>query len=195
MRSYNERTEHLLRAAARVFAEAGYRAATMRRVAAASGLSLAGIYYYARGKEDLLLQIQERTARDLLDGARAAIAAPGSAPAERLQALIRHHVRYAGDHEVEMQVLGEEVRSEPWRHRVGGAKMRYAELVAELLRASAPAETPEDRRLAAAVLSRMMSARVPGADPDRLARLIARLVLGGLRAAPPLPATPVESGT
>ena len=45
MRPYDERLEHLLALAAKVFAEAGYHSTSMRDLAAASGMSLAGMYY------------------------------------------------------------------------------------------------------------------------------------------------------
>ena len=50
MRPYDQRFDSLLTHAARVFAERGYDRTTMRDLAAASGMSLAGIYYYVRGK-------------------------------------------------------------------------------------------------------------------------------------------------
>src|SRR5207249_11039136 len=60
MRPYDERLDHLLARAAKVFAERGYHSTTMRDLAAASGMSLAGMYYYVKGKEELLSLIEER---------------------------------------------------------------------------------------------------------------------------------------
>jgi len=88
MRPYDERLDHLLAQAARVFAERGYHSTTMRDLAAASGMSLAGMYYYTRGKEELLYLIQERCFTRVLEGARGALADRDDAP-ERLQAFIR----------------------------------------------------------------------------------------------------------
>src|SRR3970040_2030365 len=90
MRPYDQRLDHLLAQAARVFAEKGYHPTTMRDLAAASGMSLAGMYYYVRGKEDLLALIQQRCFTRVLQGAEQAVAAAGDR-AERLQAFIRHH--------------------------------------------------------------------------------------------------------
>src|SRR3989442_13389254 len=89
MRPYDERLDHLLARAARVFADKGYHPTTMRDLSAASGMSLAGMYYYVRGKEDLLALIQERGFTQVLDGARQAVATPRD-PQEPLQALIPH---------------------------------------------------------------------------------------------------------
>src|SRR6266568_4591096 len=54
MRPYDERLEQLLSRAARVFADRGYHSTTMRDLAGATGMSLAGMYYYVWGKEELL---------------------------------------------------------------------------------------------------------------------------------------------
>src|SRR3989442_13364028 len=95
MRPYDERLEQFLARAAKVFASKGYHPTTMRDLAAASGMSLAGMYYYVRGKEELLALIQERCFTRVLDGAEQALAAlpaGGVDPAERLQALLAHHL-------------------------------------------------------------------------------------------------------
>src|SRR5207302_8422735 len=108
MRPYDERLDHLLIRAAGVFADRGYHSTTMRDLAAATGMSLAGMYYYVRGKEQLLCFIQERCFGAVLEGGRAAVAAAGQDPLERLQAFIRHHVTYFAAHMAEMKVLSHE---------------------------------------------------------------------------------------
>src|SRR5262245_793851 len=104
MRPYDERLEQFLTRSAAVFAERGYHATTMRDLARATGMSLAGMYYYVRGKEDLLLRIRHRCSDRMLAGAEEALAPLAHAdPVERLQAFIRHHVAFAIAH----AVLGE----------------------------------------------------------------------------------------
>src|SRR2546430_17221085 len=84
----------------------------MRDLAAASGMSLAGMYYYVRGKEELLYLIQERCFSRVLDGARAALAdGNGDDAAERLQAFSRHHVTFFAQHMAEIEVLSHEANS------------------------------------------------------------------------------------
>src|SRR5882724_4002330 len=107
MRPYDERLDHLLARAARVFADKGYHPTTMRDLSAASGMSLAGMYYYVRGQEDLLALIQDRCFTQVLEGARHAVAAARD-PQERLQAFIRHHVSFFAHHMAEMKVLSHE---------------------------------------------------------------------------------------
>src|SRR5438034_1357864 len=57
MRPYDERLDHFLSRAAKVFADQGYHSTTMRDLAAATDMSLAGMYYYVRGKEELLFRM------------------------------------------------------------------------------------------------------------------------------------------
>src|SRR3989442_13083012 len=114
MRPYDERLEQFLARAAKVFASKGYHPTRLRDLAAASGMSLAGMYYYVRGKEELLALIQERCFTRVLAGAERALAAlPAgeSDPGERLQAFIRHHVTFFAAHMAEMKVLSHEASS------------------------------------------------------------------------------------
>ena len=71
MRPYDERLDQFLSRAAKLFADQGYHSTTMRDLAAATGMSLAGMYYYVRGKEELLYRIQERCFTRVLAGAGA----------------------------------------------------------------------------------------------------------------------------
>jgi AcrR family transcriptional regulator len=184
MRPYDERLDHLLAQAARVFAEKGYHSTTMRDLAAASGMSLAGMYYYVDGKEDLLALIQERCFTRVLEGAQRAVAA-ASDPTERLQAFIRHHVTFFAQHMAEMKVLSHE----PLR-KVQATKRRYVNLLEALLREAAPDDAPVERSAAAYVLFGMMNwiynwyDPAGEIDPRRLADLIARIFLGGFVEAP-----------
>ncbi|MDP1534877.1 MAG: helix-turn-helix domain-containing protein, partial [Rubrivivax sp.] len=54
---YDGQREQVLAAAAALFAERGYTAATMNELAAACGVSKATLYHYVRDKHDLLAQI------------------------------------------------------------------------------------------------------------------------------------------
>lgn len=179
MRPYDERLDHLLARAARVFADKGYDSTTMRDLAAASGMSLAGMYYYVRGKDDLLSLIQERCFAQVLDGAERAVAAAAD-PLERLQAFIRHHVTFFAQHMAEMKVLSHE----PARG-VSAIKRRYVDLLEALLKDAAPEEVAVDRSAAAYILFGMMNWIYNWYDPAgeidsrRLADLIARIFLGG----------------
>jgi len=55
---HRERHRAVLETAARLICEKGYEAASVQDIADACGLTKAGLYYYIRSKEDLLLEIQ-----------------------------------------------------------------------------------------------------------------------------------------
>ncbi|HEV8510265.1 MAG TPA: TetR/AcrR family transcriptional regulator [Gemmatimonadales bacterium] len=182
MRPYDERLDHLLARAARVFADKGYHPTTMRDLSAASGMSLAGMYYYVRGKEDLLALIQERCFTRVLEGARQAVAnAPGGDPHERLQAFIRHHVSFFAQHMAEMKVLSHEASP----RAVSAIKRRYVDLLEAILKDAAPEQSAVDRSAATYILFGMMNwiynwyDPAGEIDPARLADLMAGIFLGG----------------
>jgi AcrR family transcriptional regulator len=187
MRPYDERLDHLLAQAARVFADKGYHSTTMRDLAAASGMSLAGMYYYMPGKEALLATVQQRCFMRVLEGATRAVAACAGDAEERLQAFIRHHVTYFAAHMPEMKVLSHEAASLTGERlrRVTAVKRRYVDLLEGLLKDAAPDETQVDRSAAAYILFGMMNwiynwyDPAGEIDPERLAALIARTFLGG----------------
>ena len=52
--TYDERLDNLLSAAAKIFAAKGFHSTSMRDLSRAAGLSLAGIYHYVAGKDELL---------------------------------------------------------------------------------------------------------------------------------------------
>jgi AcrR family transcriptional regulator len=70
---YEAQREHILRAAAEVFARSGFDAASMRDVADAAGLSVAGLYHYFRSKDAVMEGLIDRAA----SGPRTGIAAAG----------------------------------------------------------------------------------------------------------------------
>jgi AcrR family transcriptional regulator len=182
--TFDERLDRLLTASARVFAEKGYHATSMRNLSRASGMSLAGMYHYVSGKEELLYLIQRGSFERVLAGAEAAMAGEAD-PATRLRAFIRHHVAFFADHMSEMKVLSHEADS--LRGERGAdirqLKRRYADLLSDAIAAASPC----DPRLAAFGLFGMMNwiytwYRPDGqVAPDRLADAFADLFLHGIQ--------------
>jgi len=188
---FDRRLEHLLSVAAKVFAERGFHRTSMRDLARASKMSLAGMYYYVKSKDDLLFQIQRNCFQQVLEGAAQATASV-SQPEERLAAFIRHHVTFFARHMAEMKVLSHEAES-----LTGGSldqvrvlKRRHAELCLGLL-ADLDAKTggpPVDRNVAAYTLFGMMNWIYTWYDPsgpvgaDALADAICRLFVNGYAA-------------
>jgi AcrR family transcriptional regulator len=180
--SHDAKLERLLTAAAGVFARKGYHATTMRDLAGASGMSLAGMYHYVTGKEEILHLIQRGCFERVLDGARRAVAGAPDADG-KVRAFVRHHVAFFAAHMSEMKVLSHEADSLTG-HRdaeIRALKRRYVDLLAESLGAAGAA----DPRVATYALFGMMNwiytwyrpgGRLPA---DRLAEAFGRIALHG----------------
>src|SRR5678815_1398879 len=71
---FDRRLSEILGHATDVFDEKGYEGASMRDLSRASGMSLAGLYYYFESKERLLYMIQKHTFTTIRDRAKARLA-------------------------------------------------------------------------------------------------------------------------
>ncbi|MCU0725972.1 MAG: TetR/AcrR family transcriptional regulator [Planctomycetes bacterium] len=119
----DERFDLLLRQAAKVFFEKGYDRASIRDVAREAGMSLAGLYYYFRSKEELLHLILEKVFTDLMETLGPRIEA-SSDPVERVRILIHNHIGYFVENLVEMKVLSHEYESLTGTYHEGIRKIR-----------------------------------------------------------------------
>ncbi|GAC56973.1 putative TetR family transcriptional regulator [Gordonia hirsuta DSM 44140 = NBRC 16056] len=123
----------VLAATVDVFADTGYHGATMRLVAAAADLSVAGIYRYHRSKQRLLVALIDAWFDDLLwriEAAAGSADSPGRAFAELVRVLVRGQVQRR-----ELAFIVEtELRSldEPDRGRIGairrGVQRRFVDM-------------------------------------------------------------------
>jgi AcrR family transcriptional regulator len=68
---FDRRLEHILDHATEVFCSKGYEGASMRDLSRATGMSLAGLYYYFESKERLLFLIQKHTFTTILEKLKA----------------------------------------------------------------------------------------------------------------------------
>ncbi len=102
--------DRLLSASAALMSARGFSQTSIRDVAAETGLSLGGMYYYFKNKEDLLFLIQEKTFGSLLEIQEKTITEGGSAE-ERLQRLVKNHLAYFISHFNELKVCTFELDS------------------------------------------------------------------------------------
>jgi AcrR family transcriptional regulator len=95
---FDRKLVEILRTAAAVFAEVGYDPASIRMVADRAGVSVAGLYYYVRSKEELLYLIQYHVFNSLVERFAAdserMIAEGGETarPQARLHRFVRNHL-------------------------------------------------------------------------------------------------------
>jgi len=108
--TFDSKLLHLLDVAARVFSEVGYDKASVRRIAAAAKVSLAGIYHYVASKEELLYWIQFHTFDSLLRGLQGSLEGVAE-PRQRLEAAVRNHVRHFGENMHELKVCARELET------------------------------------------------------------------------------------
>jgi AcrR family transcriptional regulator len=155
-------------------------------------MSLAGMYYYVQGKDELLFRIQERCFQQVLAGANAALA-EGATPAERVTRFIEHHVGFFASHMSEMKVLSHEARSLTGARldRITRLKRRYVDLLTGLIaQLEGDGAVRLDPRLAAYGLFGMMNWIYTWYDPEgpvspeTLAEHFAQLFLTGATGSP-----------
>ncbi len=108
--SYDERMNHILSAATDTIARLGYERASMREVAKASGVSLAGLYHYFDSKERILFLIQFRTFGSLLSNLREKVCGVDD-PEAQLRVMIREHLAYFAANMEALKVCSHELDS------------------------------------------------------------------------------------
>ncbi|MBS0024952.1 TetR/AcrR family transcriptional regulator [Microbacterium paraoxydans] len=93
-RAKAERSDALLHAAARLFADRGYTGVSLEEIGAAVGVSGPAVYRHFAGKQALLGAVLVKVSHDLVDGGER-VAATTTDVDERMRALIRFHVDFA----------------------------------------------------------------------------------------------------
>ena len=183
---YDEKLLFILDQACGIFAEKGYHNSSVRDVAAATGVSPAGLYYYFQSKEELLHLILKECLSSLLQGIRGAIVDIED-PALRLRTVIRTHLEYVRRNGKEMRVLVHE-----WEALTGtfGAEVRqqmreYAQLAVGLFKELFPRKTYQELRATAFGMFGMLSWVDQWHRPekdlplDQLADQFSSILLGG----------------
>jgi AcrR family transcriptional regulator len=188
-RDSEAKLQHILRTASQVFALHGFEGTSMRDISRATGVSLAGLYYYFESKQHLLYLIQSTTFTFVLESLRSRLHSVHES-AQRLRLLVLNHIEYFLSHPNEMKVLSheEDALGDPYRDKVQGIKRRYYALAREIFdsiaaEGLAPGIHP---RVAVLSLFGMMNWTYkwykPGVDPDatELTAAIVGLFLHGV---------------
>lgn len=169
--SHDDRLNRILGIATELIAREGYEKASMRRVAKAADVSLAGIYHYFDSKEKLLFLIQFRSFNALLNGLREKLHDVDS-PNERLRIMIRNHTDYFVANIAALKVCSHELDSltGPFYEETLEIRRQYYQLVRDIIDRLFDKHAPQsrlDRHVATMCLFGMLNWLYRWYDPKR----------------------------
>lgn len=190
-KDHDEKRSHILKIAARVFAETGYARASMSRVAMDCGISKANIYHYYSSKDALLFDILDTylsALRDRIIGLDLA----GLEPPEQLGRIVVETLRaYEGmDHEHKIQTEGIPLLPLDQQKTLKAYQRDLVDQLSVVVAKIAPDVFDDDtRKLRATVMSifgmlnwfYMWNSTADHRARDDYAQLVTRLTLTGLR--------------
>ena len=130
----DERAGTIYRTAAKMIYEKGFAATSMNEIAEAVDLTKPGLYYYVKGKKELLFAIMN-FAMDRLDEEVIGPAREIEDPGERLRIIVREHGRLLTHETGALAILIDEVRglSEEQKQKITQRKRAYFDLLRETL--------------------------------------------------------------
>lgn len=187
---YEQRFEAVLKSAASVFAQRGYDRASIRDVAKAAGMSVPGLYYYCKSKDellfgvcyhsfDVLLRNLHRSLKDIVD------------PRLQLQVFILNHFEFFLSHVEAMKVVSHEagVLTGELGARVAEIKRKYyvrCQQIIQAILAEPDSDSPHLRTTTLALFGMINWVYTwyrPGRDDDAkgLADSMTELFLQGVR--------------
>jgi AcrR family transcriptional regulator len=107
---FDRRLNLILDHATEVFCEKGYEGASMRDLSRATGMSLAGLYYYFESKDRLLFLIQKHAFTTILEKLKTRLENIAD-PEERIRVFILNHLEYFVSNQQALKVLSHEDES------------------------------------------------------------------------------------
>ena len=193
---WERRYREVLDAAATIFAEKGYAAASTRDIADRLGVRQASLYYYFPSKEAALAAICELGVKDFIEILQGIIAKPMPA-AEKLRAAIANHLSPLRTHPdadyIRVFVRHRHELPDGLRQRIAGLARAYQALIERLFREGIKAgeiRVDVDPQLATLALlglcnSVLTNRALPRASTiDDIIEEYARIIIGGVVMAP-----------
>jgi AcrR family transcriptional regulator len=131
---FDRRLAEILTHATDVFCKKGYEGASMRDLSRASGMSLAGMYYYFQSKERLLFLIQKHTFTTIVQGLKERLHGV-SDPEQQIRIFILNHLEYFLANQASMKVLSHEAEAlkNEYASEVAAIKRQYYRICVGLL--------------------------------------------------------------
>ena len=147
------RYDDILDATVGVLARRGFHQTRIREIASAAELSLAGLYHYVRGKDELVFLALARALDDLVAALDRALA-DARTPEAKLLALIRTHLDFASKRPAEMKVVNRdyELLGEPRRSEIVRKRADYLARAVVILEALDPHRRTREELSSATVL-------------------------------------------
>jgi AmiR/NasT family two-component response regulator len=184
------RRDELLSAAARVFGEKGFAAASMQELAEAMALKPTAVYHYFASKDELLAEVVDKAHTEAWQTVSRAMAAT-SDPAHALGAFVESLTKWADGrrHEASLLLQGQPIAEGAGREAVKKAGAAYRDCVTDLVRrgqTDGQLKRDVDPELAsAAILGAVAAVTSPARTVrGRDGRVLPSLVLAGLEARP-----------
>jgi AcrR family transcriptional regulator len=131
---FDRRLAQILTHATDVFCEKGYEGASMRDLSRASGMSLAGLYYYFESKERLLFLIQKHTFTTIVQRLKSRLEGVND-PEQQIRIFILNHLEYFLSNPASMKVLTHEAEAlkNGFASEVAAIKREYYRICVGLL--------------------------------------------------------------
>ncbi|MDT7603494.1 MAG: TetR/AcrR family transcriptional regulator, cholesterol catabolism regulator [Acidobacteriota bacterium] len=145
---YDQKLEFILRTSARIFAEKGFHSTSMRDIARETRVSLAGLYYYCKSKDELLFLIQDNCFGHVLERLEARLKETTD-PVERFRLVVENHLSFFAANMAEMKVLSHEAESLAGEmyEKVAGKKQQYTRTVRRILAEVQARRTDSDKKI------------------------------------------------
>jgi TetR/AcrR family transcriptional regulator, cholesterol catabolism regulator len=177
----NSRRLRVVDEAARLFAERGYHAASVRDIAAACGMTVGAIYSHFASKEELLVAVYEEGVRRISSHVEASVARQAT-PRARLEAAAAAHLDMLLAREPYAQVIGRVLPQDAPQAapRLTALRDSYERRFAELIDGVALPRGASRRHLRLLLLGALNAAQVwyrPGGEsPAEIARRFMELL-------------------
>ncbi len=153
-RHHDEKLRQILKTSAKIFAEKGYHRTSIRDIARATRMSLAGLYYYFTTKEELLYLIQEQCFVTLLQRWEKSGELQSDARI-RIRVFVENHLGFFLHNMFEMKVMAREDESltGEFQEKILVLKRRYVKVLMDLIEEMQSVEGGKGINLRAATFS------------------------------------------
>ena len=133
-RHHDEKLREILKSSAKIFAEKGFHSTSIRDIARATRMSLAGLYYYFSTKEELLFLIQEQCFLTLLQRWEKNAELHNDARV-RIRVFVENHLGFFLHNMFEMKVMAREDESltGEFQEKILLLKRRYVKVLMDLI--------------------------------------------------------------